>query len=135
MSLRTALCRRIAVLALLAMVFNQAAFAAHLCMEAALQSRSGAVAGTMADAATHADCERVAAGTRQAMDAWCAAHCAHETDSNQQAKLLGIPALPPACLPVFDWHLATALPSGTPPVIDDSPPIERRLVVFVSLLI
>lgn len=117
------------------MVFNQAAFAAHLCMEAAMQARSGAVAGTVADAATHADCERAAAGTRQAMDAWCAAHCAHETDSNQQAKLLGIPALPPACLPVFDRHLAAALPSGTPPVIDDSPPIERRLVVFVSLLI
>lgn len=135
MNPRTAACRRIALLALLAMVFNQAAFAAHLCMEAAAQARSGAVAGTMADTATHAACERATAGTRQAMDASCAAHCAHETDSNQQAKPFGIPALPPACLPVFDWHLATALPSGTPPVTDDSPPIERRLAVFVSLQI
>jgi hypothetical protein len=125
-------CRRIALLALLALVCNQVAFAAHLC--AGVLGAATAATATTPDQAFSHGCH-AGAELPAAQDAGCVLHCAHPTDGNQQGKLPSVPfaAAPPA----FALVRALVPDAGPAPrwIRDAAPPIDRRLVVFVSLQI
>lgn len=139
MSLRHIMRRcRIALLALLAMVLNQAAFAAHLCVEPVPADPATVSTEVEHDTAllTPACHEPLSlSDTQHNPSPGCDQHCAHAADGNQHAKL-------PTVAPVGDvgfsysLYLPVSAPTPIPTTPRDAvPPLERRLVVFVSLLI
>lgn len=133
-------CRRVVILALLVLVTNQIAFAAHACAGLMGSNHTTVAAIIDQDAVSeHGDHPQPAPDPLvTAPD--CAVHCSHAADGNQQGKL---PTVPPA-MATADFvalHASALLAStlhGRPATLwidGDARPIDRRVVVFLSLLI
>jgi hypothetical protein len=128
-------CRRVVILALLALVTNQIAFATHACVGMMGSDHPFVAAGIdhggMSGHAGH----RQPNADPQVLSPGCAVHCSHAADGNQQGK---IPTLPFAAGTADFVALHASTPASIPATfwIDGAArPIDRRVVVFLSLLI
>ncbi|HJU08345.1 hypothetical protein [Dyella sp.] len=112
---------RLTLLAVLALLFQQVAFASYLC---------GASELPTSDVAMNAHCAGMPMTQQKQAPALCAQHCAQQTASTQDARLpnvppLSLPALLPAqplvqALPVFTAQYgqnAAWRRSGIPPTL------------------